>query len=546
MRKVSLGIVLAILCSGLLRASEAVALTGIVSSDLEGPMEGVLVSAKRVGGTITVTVVSNKEGRYSFPASRLGLGKYQLTIRAIQYDPVDRNLIATVENGKNEANIKLKKTDDLASQLSDIEWLMSVPGTDKNKDYLFETCSHCHTLGPILKSQYDTTGWMTTFARMRGWDQISSINRPVPQPDSAPGATFGNEEFASYLSSINLSSRSMHDFELKTLPRPHGDDTKVIITEYDLPRPNAEPHDAVVDPVGGMIWYGDFAEGILGRLNPTTGEVKEWEDPSTKAGYSGAFQDLEFDPKGDPWMGRHELNGVAKFDKKTETFTNYRVPDEHKTSTNFLSPSRDGKIWIRDNAGLVNYRLDPQTGEMTKFEAFPAYMLSKDFQGPRLNIYGVNTDSNGNLYEADIAGSNIIRVDGETGTITVFPVPTAHSGPRRMHMDLEDHLWIGEYYGKKIAMLDTKTGQIREWPIPLPWYGAYDAAPDKEGNVWTGTMTSEIILRLNPKTGEFRSYQLPRLGINVRRVDVDNSGAHPVFWIGENHRAKIAKVEPIE
>jgi streptogramin lyase len=59
-------------------------------------------------------------------------------------------------------------------------------------------------------------------------------------------------------------------------------------------------------------------------------------------------------------------------------------------------------------------------------------------------------------------------------------------------------------------------------------------------------MSSEIILRLNPKTGEFNQYQLPRLGVNVRRVEVDNSGARPVFWVGENHQAKIAKVEPLD
>jgi hypothetical protein len=34
-------------------------------------MEGVLVSAKRAGSTITVTVVSDAKGRYAFPANRL-------------------------------------------------------------------------------------------------------------------------------------------------------------------------------------------------------------------------------------------------------------------------------------------------------------------------------------------------------------------------------------------------------------------------------------------------------------------------------------------
>ena len=35
-------------------------------------MEGVLVSAKREGSTITTTVVTNEQGRYSFPADAHG------------------------------------------------------------------------------------------------------------------------------------------------------------------------------------------------------------------------------------------------------------------------------------------------------------------------------------------------------------------------------------------------------------------------------------------------------------------------------------------
>jgi streptogramin lyase len=94
-------------------------------------------------------------------------------------------------------------------------------------------------------------------------------------------------------------------------------------------------------------------------------------------------------------------------------------------------------------------------------------------------------------------------------------------------------------------MFDTHTEKFQEWKLPIPWYGAYDVALDQNGYAWTGTMTSEIILRLNPKTGEFRQYLLPRLGVNVRRVEVGNSGINSVFWVGENHQAKIAKVEPL-
>ena len=48
-------------------------------------MEGVLVSVKKDGSTITTTVVTNDKGQYSFPADRLEPGKYTISIRAAGY-----------------------------------------------------------------------------------------------------------------------------------------------------------------------------------------------------------------------------------------------------------------------------------------------------------------------------------------------------------------------------------------------------------------------------------------------------------------------------
>src|SRR5579863_5021728 len=62
------------------------ALGGKVTSQAEGPMEGVLVGAKKVGSTVTTWVVSNAQGQYSFPGDRLEPGKYAISIRAVGYE----------------------------------------------------------------------------------------------------------------------------------------------------------------------------------------------------------------------------------------------------------------------------------------------------------------------------------------------------------------------------------------------------------------------------------------------------------------------------
>src|SRR4029077_13227636 len=68
------------------RAQSAVILTGHVSSAEEGPMEGVVVSAKKDGAPFTISVVTEKGGGYAFPAAKLEPGHYRLSIRAGGYE----------------------------------------------------------------------------------------------------------------------------------------------------------------------------------------------------------------------------------------------------------------------------------------------------------------------------------------------------------------------------------------------------------------------------------------------------------------------------
>src|ERR1700742_667172 len=132
------GALLAGVCLGFLALSAdasfaqgAVALTGKVTSAQEGAMEGVLVTAKKVGSTIATTVVTDKDGRYHFPASRLEPGEYNIKIRAVGYDLDGGNTAQVAADKPTTADLKLKKTRNLAAQMTSAEWLQSMPGTPK-------------------------------------------------------------------------------------------------------------------------------------------------------------------------------------------------------------------------------------------------------------------------------------------------------------------------------------------------------------------------------------------------------------------------------
>src|SRR5947208_12249039 len=133
--------------------ANAQALSGRVSSAEEGAMEGVLVSAKAAGSSVTITVVSDAQGRYSFPASRLQPGTYSLGIRAVGYE-LSAPATATVLPQGTAIDLKLGKASNLAAQLTNAEWIASVPGTHSQKKTLVN-CVGCHTPEPPVRPQHD-------------------------------------------------------------------------------------------------------------------------------------------------------------------------------------------------------------------------------------------------------------------------------------------------------------------------------------------------------------------------------------------------------
>src|SRR5215475_2267066 len=85
---------------------------------------------------------------------------------------------------------------------------------------------------------------------------------PTPTRACRRGRSCAQQDRAEFLASINLSEHTTWNYPLKTLPRPSGRATEVIITEYDLPRETIEPHDVVLD-ADGMAWYSSFGEQFL-------------------------------------------------------------------------------------------------------------------------------------------------------------------------------------------------------------------------------------------------------------------------------------------
>jgi hypothetical protein len=143
--------------------AEVVALTGQVTSAEEGAMEGVLVSARKAGSTITTTVVTDAQGRYLF----LERGSNPANTRCASVRPGrsgEPHVRGRDRRAQRSADLALKKTTDLAAQLTNAEWIASFLGTDQQK-LAVHGCAHCHTLERVVRSRYDAEKWLAVVQR---------------------------------------------------------------------------------------------------------------------------------------------------------------------------------------------------------------------------------------------------------------------------------------------------------------------------------------------------------------------------------------------
>jgi streptogramin lyase len=542
----------------LAQTSDSVVLRGVVSSQQEGLMEGVVVSVRRDGANFTVSVVSDAQGKYSFPRSHVEPGKYSLTIRAVGYDLNAPGSVEITEGKTTNEDLKLEKTKDLASQLSSLEWAMSVPGTPEQKDkviYQTVSCAYCHAWERIIKSNHTPDEFVDLITRMQKYytdgSAVSRDNRGRGQPgppDQVAAADqntiwgrepFGvpKKELAEYLATVNLSGgKTAWPFEMKTLPRPKGKATRVIITQYDMPRPDTVAHDLDLDS-GGTVWYTDESRMFFGKMNPKTGKFTEYALPPVPPGNLPGARDIQVDRDGNIWFPRRIANAaivLTKFNPKTE-----EVSTIEGVGTQFMALGPEGKIW----AGWT--RVDPKT---MKVEATYGWEKSPNIPpGPHRQYVDLTVvNSKGNPYAPDIGGSYIIGIDAKTGEARFWQVPTPRSSPRRGRMDSQDRYWFAEYTGDKIGMFDTRTEKFQEWPMLRKYTTPYAvSAPDKNGYVYATSNMSERLIRLDPKTGEIVEYQMPT-EFDSKKIAFDPTTNRSTLWMCNTRTARMMKVEPLD
>jgi streptogramin lyase len=267
----------------------------------------------------------------------------------------------------------------------------------------------------------------------------------------------------------------------------------------------------------------------LVKVNPRTGERKEWVTPHPKSD----VHEVLISPDGMIWMPEHAEGGVRSyllgFNPKTEKW-------DVNVDMDPTDVVRNGIKWMQSQAfdsKLNLYMGWIMGGAVSKYEKETGKVSVFPMPSTNAIPYGIVADRNDNLWIADWGSGKIVRFDTRTNAWTEFTPPTYPGQTRRPNVDYQNNIWWGIWAaGKrpgKLAKLDQTTSRITEYTIPEQNAQPYDVSQDLEGNMWFADSPSAdrgaMIGKFNPKDQTFTFYPKPQFGADTPKIQLTKDGA---------------------
>jgi len=128
------------------------------------------------------------------------------------------------------------------------------------------------------------------------------------------------------------------------------------VTEYDLPFPDAAPRRMTADTEGNVwlcLGIGDWAqEGRLTRIDRSTSQFTHYDPPAPKSGPTSPDVDRKHNVV---WFMEMPADKLTRFDPRTKTFSEYSLATRHsKVRRIEVDRSHPSRIWFSGNYSQGN------------------------------------------------------------------------------------------------------------------------------------------------------------------------------------------------
>jgi streptogramin lyase len=542
------------------------------------PLEGVSVSVRGQDEPYATTVFTNEQGVFVFPALSNN-SKYSLWAQAQGF----QTLKTEVNIGKQLPTMQLKPLEDFSKQLTGVEWMNSFPENtpeDRREKLIFaNNCSGCHDEHFALQNRFDSDGWSKIVTVMSRSSEGVTID---PKATGLASMNAYKDEIVAFLTKVRGPAPA--NYTLKPLPRPTGEATQVVITEYDTPRPEApaeylvhngsdwmegtpsrwqgrSTHSVAVGGDGRVYFSDDRSMyASLHELDPRTGIVTNLIFPYDQG--IVATHGIATDSDGNVWA--NAAGDFLKFNVKSQQFQDFARPPDMKAGTGgTLDADRlanKGIVWATSGPGAI--KIDGKTGEYS-------YYPNPTSKG----TYGITVDRHGSAWYSSPQGDKVYIIDAATGKTSevAFTPQGPQDGlavtekdkqayanvkvgaddanaiqvcPRRLGADPNaDVIWVALFCTDKIAKIDTQTHEVTQIAMPHKYSRPYGAQVDNEHNVWINETNTDMIAKYNPTTQKFTEYQLPTRGTDVRNIAFDYSTGSLVVYFPYSRENKVARLQ---
>jgi virginiamycin B lyase len=358
------------------------------------------------------------------------------------------------------------------------------------KEIAITYCNSCHTLLSRVGSGYTADGWHTVLRMM--------ANHGVSVPPDQLAV--------------------LEDYLIKNFPekpKPAGVDrpgpARVSIKVWQVPTPGSRPHDPLA-ALDGAIWYTGQMANVLGRLDPRTGQFKEYPLKPDHSGPHGLVEDKT----GNIWYTGNTGQLVGKLDPKSGAVAEYHMPDLKAKDPHSLVFDHNEVLWFTiQNANMVG-RLDAKTGDI-KLAAAPT---------PNSRPYGIQVTSKGVPITVLFGTNKVASIDPASMTMKEYTLPQAGARPRRLALTNDDTVWYTDFARGYLGRLDLSSGEVKEWPSPGGEKSEPYGISAINGILWyseSGTKPNTVV-RFDPKTEQFQTWVVPGGGNIVRNTDVTRDG----------------------
>ena len=359
------------------------------------------------------------------------------------------------------------------------------------KDAVTATCARCHGLNMIT----GTVGWTQT-----GWKDLIATMVALPPAEQ--------DTITKYLAA-NFPPKPGR------APTLVPGDVTVTFREWQVPTLGQRARDPVQTPDGNIWWNGQFIS-LVGRLNPTTGEMKEYKIPADSLPHS-----ISPDAQGNIWYMGNGNGTIGKLNPTTGDVQVYKMPDAAARDPHTGVFHTNGNLYFTVQQSSMIGRLNPATGEITLVKTLTPSALP----------YGIKVNSQGRVWMAYNGSNKIASMDPTSMEIREYELPDPGSRSRRLVVTSDDMVWFVNSALGRIGRLDPRTGAVKEWPSPsgplshpyameviddILWYNESNQRPD-------------TLVRFDPKTEKFQSWAIPSgVGIirNMRKTPDGNLAIH--------------------